>query len=338
MRTVTLSLALSLSFLLVDTQAQTTFVDDAGRSVALPARVDRIVAAGAPAEVLLYTLAPDKLAARNRVPEGAALEFFPSRYRTPTLIRQLPEFDNPAADAELVALKPDLYVDYGTVSADYIESVEAVQRRTRVPGIILDGAMSRIPAAYRRLGTALGMTTRGEQLAAAAERIVAKYRNSLASTSAPLRVYLACSPDGARPCLADDSAGEQLAVLGAVNVAGTRATAPARPLSVAEIKALSPDVIVMTGPDGTAAKLRADKSWQSIEAVAKGRVHQFPGLPYSWGARPPSVNRLAGVIWMAYVLPGRALDAAFFDDVRGFFRDFYHLELTDEQIRRLAAS
>ena len=38
--------------------AQSTFVDDAGRAVVLPARPSRVFAAGAPADVLVYTLAP----------------------------------------------------------------------------------------------------------------------------------------------------------------------------------------------------------------------------------------------------------------------------------------
>ena len=57
--------------------AQTRFVDDAKRDVQLPSRVGRVFAAGAPAEVLLYTLVPDMLAGRNRLPEGEAVEFFP---------------------------------------------------------------------------------------------------------------------------------------------------------------------------------------------------------------------------------------------------------------------
>jgi iron complex transport system substrate-binding protein len=215
---------------------QTRFVDDAGRNVQLPPRVDRAFAAGAPAEVLLYTLAPDKLAGRNRLPEGDAVEFFPPAYRNPVFIRQLPEVDNPAADAELVALKPDVYVDYGTVHEDYIASLDAVQRRTRVPGIIVSGALGRIPETYRRLGTALGVPARGERLAAATEALLTKYRGVLASPS-PIRVYLACSADGFVPCAADEPAGEQLAWLGVMNVAGTRASIQQRPLTIDEIKA-----------------------------------------------------------------------------------------------------
>ena len=315
---------------------QTRFVDDARREVQLPARVSRVIAAGAPAEVLLYTLVPEMLVGRNRVPDGEAVEFFPPAYRTPVFIKQLPEVDNPSADAELLALKPDVYIDYGTVHEDYIAALNAVQQRTRVPGIILDGALTRIPETYRRLGAALGVATRGESRASVADRILTKYRGVLSAAPAP-RVYLACSADGFAPCLEDDSAGEPLKWLGGVNVAGTRATAPRRPLTIEEIKALAPRAIVVTGGPGVAARLRANPAWQSVEAVAAGRVYQYPGLPYSWGARPPSVNRLPGLMWLAYVVSGRTFDAEFDADVRSFFKEFYHLELTDPQLRKLVA-
>ena len=314
---------------------QSPFVDDAGRSVVLPPRSSRVFAAGAPAEVLLYTLAPDLLVGRNRTPSGEALEFFPAAYRNPTLIRQLPEVDNPAADAELISLKPEIYIDYGTVSADYVESLEAVQRRTKVPGIILDGALAKIPETYRRVGIALGVAERGQQLSGAAGRLMTKYRDVLKTGSSAVRVYVACSADGYVPCFADDSGGEQLAWLGGINVSGPRASSPRRPLTIDEIAALAPQVIVVSG---SAARLRSDPAWQRIDAVRAGRVHAWPALPYSWGARPPSVNRLPGLAWLAYVARGQKFDAAFEQDVRTFYNDFYHLQLTDSQMQMLVAS
>jgi iron complex transport system substrate-binding protein len=316
------------------TFTQGRFVDDAKRGVELPPRVLRVFAAGGPAEVLLHTLAPDRLVGRNRVPEGDALEFFPPAYRNPVVIRQLPEVDNPAADAELLKLRPDLYVDYGTIHEDYIAAVEAVQRRTRVPGIILDGALAGVPDAYRRLGSALGVSDRGERLAAAADRLLTKYRGRLASVSPVPRVYIACSADGFVPCLEDDPAGEQLRWIGGLNVARTRATAPRRPLTIAEIQALAPHVVV-TGATGGAVRLRESPQWQTIEAVRQGRVYDWPAVPYSWGPRPPSVNRLPGVMWLAYVSAGRAFDAQYDADVREFFSDFYQVRLIDAQLRRL---
>jgi iron complex transport system substrate-binding protein len=330
-------IALLVGVLALSTTAsmQSSFVDDAGRSVALPPRSARIFAAGAPAEVLLYTLAPELLVGRNRAPSGAALEFFPEKYRNPTLIRQLPEVDNPAADAELISLKPEIYIDYGTVSADYIESLDAVQRRTKVPGIILDGALAKIPETYRRVGIALGAPERGLQLSGAAGRLMAKYRDVLKTAASGIRVYVACSADGYVPCFADDSGGEQLAWLGGINVAGSRASSPRRPLTIDEIAALAPQVIVSSG---SAARLRADPAWQRVDAVRAGRVHAWPALPYSWGARPPSVNRLPGLAWLAYVARGQKFDAGFEQDVRMFYNDFYHLKLSDTQMQMLVAS
>ena len=282
--------------------------------------------------MMLYTLAPELLVGRNRVPSGEALEFFPPAHRNPTPIRQLPGINNPAADAEFIALKPDVYVDYGSLDPDYIRSVEAVQRRTGVPGIILDGALAKIPDAYRTLGAALGVAERGRRLGDAAERFLTKYRGSLGHATAPARVYLACSGDGYLPCLADESGGEQLQWLGAVNVAGTTATAPNRPLTLGEIRSLKPEAIITTS---SATKFRSDPAWQTVDAVAKGRVYEWPALPYSWGSRPPSVNRLPGVAWLAYVARAREFDAEFASDVRMLYSDFYHLQLTDAQLEKL---
>jgi iron complex transport system substrate-binding protein len=161
-----------------------------------------------------------------------------------------------------------------------VESIEAVQRRTGVPGIILDGALAKVPETYRRLGVALGVSARGQRLGAAAERLLATYRDVLAKGSTPVRVYLACSADGYVPCLADESGGEQLRWLGGINVAGTRARAPRRPLTIDEIKALAPDVVIVADAAG---RLRSEPAWQAVDAVAKGRVYQWPSLPYSWG-------------------------------------------------------
>jgi iron complex transport system substrate-binding protein len=324
--------SLASSVLCATATGQAQFVDDAGRRVELPARVDRVFSAGAPAELLLYTLAPEKLAGRNMQPSPAALELIPPQFREMPAIVNLPDRDDARYDAELLALDVDVYVDYGTIDDDYVAALEAISDRTDIAGVILDGSLAKIPDVYRRLGPALGVAQRGSQLAAEAQRIIDKYRGTLAAASP--RVYLACSQNGLQPCYRGHSAGEAAELLGATNVAGNLADAARRPLALDEVRALNPDVIVAASRDAAAA-IRADAAWSELRAVAAGRVHAPPALPFNWGPRPPSVNRLAGLIWLAYVLPGRELDAAFFDDVRSFFTTFYHVTPTDEQLRAL---
>jgi hypothetical protein len=43
-------------------------------------------------------------------------------------------------------------------------------------------------------------------------------------------------------------------------------------------------------------------------------------------------------MWLSYVARGRAFDAEFTADIRAFFSEFYHLDLTDQQIRKLLAT
>jgi iron complex transport system substrate-binding protein len=68
------------------------------------------------------------------------------------------------------------------------------------------------------------------------------------------------------------------------------------------------------------------------------KCEQVPGTPLRLGPRPPSVNRLPGLIWLSYVLRGRSFDAEFDAAIRTFFRDFYHLDLTDQQLRKLVGA
>jgi iron complex transport system substrate-binding protein len=270
------------------------------------------------------------LVGRNHQPSPAAQALMPLEFRSLTPIVSLPDRDDARYDAELVALRPDVYVDYGTVDADYVAALEAVAARTRVPGVIFDGRLDAIPSVYRRLGAALGVAERGESLAALTEELLARYRGVL---SGKVRVYLACSPDGLTPCYEGHSFGEAAAWLGAVNVAGDLAAAPRRAKTIEEVRTAAPDVIVAVD----AARLRADPGWSTLPAVTAGRIHSPPALPFNWGPRPPSVNRLVGLVWLAYVLPGRELDETFFADVGALFEALYHVELEREDIRTLVA-
>jgi len=312
--------------------AQTRVTDDAKRTVAVPAPVSRVFAAGAPAEVLLYTLVPDMLVGRNHMPPAAALEFMPPELRSPKPIKNLPDRDDPRYDDELLALKPDVYIDYGTIDDDYVAALEAISGRTKVAALIFDGRLTAIPTMYRRLGVALGVPDRGEKLAAEAQRVLDKYRNAAAS----VRVYLACSRDSLMPCVQGHPNGDVAELLGAINTAGTTTTAPKRPFTVQEVRLSKPDVVVAASKM-SADIMRNDPEWHEVDAVATGRVYFPPEEPFSWGPRPPSVNRLLGVIWMAYVLRSRPFDDAFFADVTSAFETFYHFTPTKEQIAKLVA-
>src|SRR5690349_12889155 len=61
-------------------------VDSAGRTVEIPVTISRVLAAGPPASVLLYTLAPEKMIGWVRTPSAAEKPFLLAS------VRELPEY------------------------------------------------------------------------------------------------------------------------------------------------------------------------------------------------------------------------------------------------------
>jgi hypothetical protein len=66
----TLTLATLAALVPIRARAATTVTDSAGRLVALPGNVARIMAAGPPASVVVYCLAPEKLRVLQAVLSG----------------------------------------------------------------------------------------------------------------------------------------------------------------------------------------------------------------------------------------------------------------------------
>lgn len=62
-------------------------IDSAGRKVEVPDRIERIMAAGPPASVLVYMLAPEKMIGWNLKPREAELPFLAP------MVRDLPQLD-----------------------------------------------------------------------------------------------------------------------------------------------------------------------------------------------------------------------------------------------------
>ena len=309
--------------------------DDAGRTRELSAPAMRIAAAGGPAEVLLYTLAPTRLVGWNREPSPAARRFIPEALQPRVIIRKLPEGRDPSRDAEFLALAPDLILDYGTVDPDYIERADAIEARLHVPYLLFDGALGRIPDAYRRIGPLVGEEARSTQLAALAQRILEKYRNLLAR-SPSRRAYVTDSADGLSPIFTDMPAAEIFAWLGLENVAGRLDDAKTLPITFAQVRQWQPDVIFALNPT-LRAQAGSDTSWQGLKAVRDGKVFSAPSLPHDWIARPPSVNRLLGLVWVAMVLSPADQRPGFEQDLRELFGTLLHRELGSGELEALLA-
>ena len=79
-RVAVLAAALSLTVPAARAAERRSVTDSAGRRVEVPGRMDRVYAAGGPASIFLYTLAPDRMLGWTRPLSPEERPFVPARY------------------------------------------------------------------------------------------------------------------------------------------------------------------------------------------------------------------------------------------------------------------
>lgn len=319
--------------------AARTVVDSAGRSVEVPDRVERVFAAGPPASVLLYVLAPDTMTGWPRAPHAYERPYLAEAYRDLPETGRLTGRGGTTNLEVLLDTAPDLVLDFGSVRDTYISLAERVQEQTGIPYVLVDGRFENTPAALRLVGDVLGVGERGEALAQYVEGLFAELDavlDRVPEDERP-RVYLARGPDGLETGLKGSINTEIIERAGGRNVADPGDDSLRRGLvraSIENVIVADPDTIITWDRDFFDA-VGEDALWQGIEAVRRGRVYLGPSAPFGWIDRPPSVNRIIGLKWLAGLFyPGR-FDFDLREETRDFYRMFYHVELGDAELDAL---
>jgi iron complex transport system substrate-binding protein len=315
-----------------------SLTDDAGRSINIPKRVERVFAAGPPASILLYTFAPDLLLGWTRRLEPAQCEFLGAGACDKPEVGRLTGRGNTTNLEVLLKLKPDLIIDVGTINDTYVSLANRVQEQTGVPYALLDGRFAAVASAYRKLGELTSRQGEAENLARYADTTIAAIKSRIDNISHEQRprVYYARGPRGLETGLGGSINVETIEFLGARNVAGKRRGGMAT-VSIEQVLAWNPDVIITIEPDFAAA-VRGDPVWAPVKAVQAGRVYLSPTLPFGWVDFPPSVNRLVGLWWLAKALYPDRFPEDLRPITRDFYRRFYHMTPTDAQIAHVLAT
>lgn len=266
-------------------------VDATGRNVQVPEHIERVLPAGPPAAILLAVLAPDlMLGWTSPVSDEARAYLSPEAATLPQVPRLTGRDD---VIAKVVALKPDLIVDYGTVSPRYADLARATQQRTGVPTLLLDGSLTEIPHVFRLLGGVLHREGRAETLAKLAEALLAVPERRAGHP----RVLCARGTDGLTVVAPGTDLADTFTHLG-WQVVAPAGQGSSRQASFDDIRALDPDIVVFSDP-AMRATLDHSDTWRSLRAVRDGHAVVAPALPFGWIDEPPSINRLLGVAWLS---------------------------------------
>jgi iron complex transport system substrate-binding protein len=313
-----------------------TLTDSAGRSVPIPARVERVFPAGPPAAIMLYTLAPQLLLGWPRPNRAEEREFLLPDVGGRPEVGRITGRGNTANLEAVLNLKPDLVLDVGYVTDTYVSLADRVQEQTGISYALLDGSFGATAGAYRLLGDLIGRRADAEILARYTEHTVETISGRIATVPKERkpRIYFARGPRGLETGLGGSITVETIEFL-AQNVAGeTRGGLGT--VSIEQVLVWNPEVIVTIDKD-FAAKVYDDPAWSTVAAVRARRVHLSPRLPFGWVDFPPSVNRLIGLWWLAKNLYPDLFPEDLRMLTREFYDKFYHVQVTDQQIDRVLA-
>ncbi len=165
------------------------FTDDLGRTVTLPTTIERVAPSGYPSQMLLFTLAPDKMVGWAGRPQAGQLKY-------------VPEFGsffgkrgNLNSEA-LMASNAQLVVDFGEEKPGIREDLDKLQQKIGIPIVFIKGDLETISSAYTKLGTLLDCADKAKALADFCDQTMyyAATKSDLVET--PRRIYLGDGNDG----------------------------------------------------------------------------------------------------------------------------------------------
>lgn len=333
---------LSLAFLVMAgalaSAGSRIFVDDAGRKVEIPDVVNKAMAAGPPASVLIYAVAPDKLAGWIKEPSADDKAFIAEPYRDLPAHGRLTGKGNTANLEAVLAMKPDIIIDVGTVDPTYASLADKVQAQTGIPYVLIDGSFAGTAETLKKAGDVLGKQADAEKLVAYSQSAIERLNAIVADIPADKRsrVYYGRGPDGLETGLAGSINTEVLGAVGAVNVAEAAGPGGLANVSLEQILSWNPDVILTLDKKFQASVVQ-DQAWAGISAVNNHKVYRAPASPFGWFDAPPGINRIMGVSWLTHVLYPEKASSDLKAEVKDFYKLFYHVEISDQQVDTLLA-
>nr|WP_303715417.1 ABC transporter substrate-binding protein [Methanoculleus marisnigri] len=314
-----------------------TIADMTGRTVVVPSGIETVLCTSPPSTMLVYMVAPDRLAGWNFQPvEG----YIPERHMALPVVGGW--FGKETGNYEtFISMHPDIVVEgYTTDGGAALASVaERQQKLGSIPVVAVEDSTNATgySAPIGFMGGLLGEEEQAEAMIAFYEGVLATVTERVASIPDDERVgvYYAEGPKG----LMTDPSGSQHAEL--IDLCGGRNVAECAitpgmgmtKVSMEQVIAWDPDVILVHDP-GFYATVRTDPLWQEIAAVKTDRVYLIPQTAFCWFDRPPGINRIIGIPWTAKVLyPDLFADMDLESLVREYHETFIHVSLSDDQIR-----
>ncbi|HHV07635.1 MAG TPA: ABC transporter substrate-binding protein [Firmicutes bacterium] len=302
-------------------------VDQLGRTVKVPSKVERIASPYAIANSLVIALgAGDKIVGVETYAKDSKLyaKAAPHLLEAPGIGsgREL-------NIEECLKLNPDLVI----VPSRMKEAAEKLEAQGVATIAIFPEDLDQMADTFALVGKAIGCEERANELVNFYREktdMVKDLTASLAETDRP-RVYLT-SKDPLTTCTTEMYQHTMIELAGGQNCSAELDKGFWAQVSLEQVLTWNPDVIALVqGAKFTPEELMADPKWQSIPAIKSGRVYQFPSNLESWDY--PTPGAVLGLLWLTSTLHPDLYERTNLEgDAQAFYQQFYNIDVTAEEL------
>lgn len=310
--------------------------DMAGRSVSVPAEINKTFAIADSVTVMLYMLAPDKMIGWNSQNETGN-QYISAKYQNLPVLgggKQSANYET------IISKSPDVvFIGHGGDN-DTINGIQ--QKFGEIPALDVEGDnnLTDIVPAIKYMGTVLGEQQKSDELINFYENVSNQVNSTVATIpdSEKKKVYYAKGADGLKTYAPGSPQTQLISLCGGVNVVQAPVSKGGMGVSMELILEWNPDVII-TSDEQFYNSVYSNPLWQNINAVKNKQVYLTPDSPFNWFESPPGANTIIGIPWTAKVLyPDKFSNLDLKGLTKEFYADFYHYNLTDGDVSNILNS
>jgi iron complex transport system substrate-binding protein len=318
--------------------------DMTGRTVQVPAQVNKVIATSPPSTNLVYILAPDKLGAWNSNLTAEQKKYTPEKYqKLPVVGGWYSTFQgNPE---NFLAQNPDVIMfDKANLKNSTPTADDMQQLMGSIPVVAMESSINvtNYTPSIQFAGKLLGAEENSTKLINFYEKVL-KTVNSTVSTipqDQKVKVYYAEGPSGLQTDPSGSPHSQLIDLCGGINVAQVplKQGKGMSDVNMEQVLQWNPEIIITNNPQFF-KNIYTNSSWNNVKAVQDHKVYLAPTAPLGWFDRPPGVNTIIGIPWTAKVLyPDKFTSFNMTSLTKEFYQDFYHVTLSDDDVKTIMSN
>ena len=315
--------------------------DMLGRQLTVPAEISSVIGTSSPSAILVYMLAPDKLAGWNSK-QNFSQPFMDENYSNLPVIGNW--LGSKTGNYEtIIDMHPDIVIESTATNGETNEAIERRQENLgSIPVVAINDSIlfvTQSDPTIEYVGKLLNCEARAKKLIEFRSSILNEINSTVKDIpeNEKVRVYYAEGPEG----LMTDPSGSQhsqvIEICGGINVADCPLTPVSgmTQVSIEQVMNWNPQVIITSNPQFYAS-VYSDTLWKSVDAVQNKRVYLAPQNPFCWIDRPQGPHLILGTAWTAKMLyPDLFADMDLSELTRKFYSEFFHYDLKDKELNTL---